>query len=75
MIGRKKELSLLEKLYHSPKFEYLNLYGRRRVGKSTLLTEFSSIHRCIFMTGQEKNNPLIQSDFTRAIFDYFYPGF
>lgn len=75
MIGRQKELSLLEKLYNSPKFEYLNLYGRRRVGKSTLLTEFSSLHRCIFMTGQEKNNPLNQSDFTRAICEYFSCSF
>ena len=54
MIGRQKELEILERLYTSQKFEYLNLYGRRRVGKSTLLTEFSSLHRCIFMTGQEK---------------------
>ena len=75
MIGRKKELSLLEKLYNSTKFEYLNLYGRRRVGKSTLLTEFSSTHHCIFMTGQEKNNPLNQSDFTHAICDYFSCSF
>ena len=75
MIGRQKELSLLEKLYNSPKFEYLNLYGRRRVGKSTLLTEFSSLRRCIFMTGQEKNNPLNQSDFTRAICEYFSCSF
>lgn len=75
MIGRQKELSLLEKLYNSPKFEYLNLYGRRRVGKSTLLTEFSSLHRCIFMTGQEKNNPLNQSDFTRAVCEYFSCSF
>lgn len=42
MIGRQKELEILERLYNSKKFEYLNLYGRRRVGKSTLLTEFSS---------------------------------
>lgn len=75
MIGRQKELSLLEKLYNSPKFEYLNLYGRRRVGKSTLLTEFSSLHRCIFMTGQEQNNPLNQRDFTRAICEYFSCSF
>ena len=75
MIGRKKELSLLEKLYNSPKFEYLNLYGRRRVGKSTLLTEFSSLHRCIFMTGQEKNNSLNQSDFINAICNYFSCSF
>ena len=68
MIGRKKELSLLEKLYNSTKFEYLNLYGRRRVGKSTLLTEFSSTPHCIFMTGQEKNNRV----FNRSHFPRYF---
>ena len=71
MIGRQKEIALLEELYGSNKFEYLNIYGRRRVGKSTLLTDFSSKHRCIFVTGQEKNNPLNQSDFIKAICEYF----
>ena len=71
MIGRQKEIALLEELYSSGKFEYLNLYGRRRVGKSTLLTNFSSKHHCIFVTGQEKNNPLNQSDFINAICEYF----
>lgn len=75
MIGRQKELEILERLYNSKKFEYLNLYGRRRVGKSTLLTEFSSLHRCIFMTGQEKNNALNISDLTRAICEYFSCSF
>lgn len=71
MIGRQKEINLLEELFDSNKFEYLNLYGRRRVGKSTLLTDFSSRHNCIFVTGQEKNNPLNQSDFIKAVCEYF----
>lgn len=71
MIGREKEIALLEELYKSNKFEFLNLYGRRRVGKSTLLTDFSSKHHCIFVTGQEKNNPLNQSDFIQAVCEYF----
>ncbi len=43
-IGRKKELSILENLYNSNKFEMLILHGRRRVGKSYLLSHFSSLH-------------------------------
>ncbi|WP_443738081.1 ATP-binding protein [Treponema sp.] len=42
--GRKKELSFLEDLYNSDKFEMLILHGRRRVGKSYLLSHFASLH-------------------------------
>ena len=41
MLVRRKELQQLERLYNSSKFEFLVLYGRKRVGKTTLLTEFS----------------------------------
>jgi hypothetical protein len=75
IIGRQKELSLLEQLYTSDKFEFFCLYGRRRVGKSTLLTEFASKHNCIFITGQEKNNPLNQSDLVKAVCNYFNVNF
>ena len=41
MIGRLEEVSILSSLYNSSAFEYLVMYGRRRVGKTTLLQEFS----------------------------------
>ena len=34
MIGREAELERLEKLYKSDQFEFLVMYGRRRVGKN-----------------------------------------
>lgn len=40
-IGREEELQLLNDLYQSEKFEFMVLYGRRRVGKTSLLQEFS----------------------------------
>ena len=39
-IGRERELSSLEKLYRSDKFEFAVVYGRRRVGKTALLSHF-----------------------------------
>ena len=39
-IGRKKELAVLEKTYSKPGFQMTVIYGRRRIGKSTLITEF-----------------------------------
>ena len=41
MIGRKEELDHLKKLYESDNFEFLVMYGRRRVGKTTILQEFA----------------------------------
>lgn len=37
IVGREKELSLLDKLYHSHKSEFIAVYGRRRVGKTYLI--------------------------------------
>ena len=39
-IGRTHERSLLEERYHSDRSELLVLYGRRRIGKSSLVREF-----------------------------------
>ena len=60
-IGRQKELNLLESLYLSKKFEMLILHGRRRVGKSYLLSHFANLHskNVVYFTGDkssEKNN-------------------
>lgn len=49
MFGREKELQQLEKLYNSNKFEFLVLYGRKRVGKTTLLTDFANRHNCFYI--------------------------
>lgn len=39
IIGRKKELALLDRYYHSGKAEFVALYGRRRVGKTFLIRQ------------------------------------
>ena len=39
-IGRERELSSLNKLYDSGKFEFVVLYGRRRVGKTALINHY-----------------------------------
>lgn len=52
-IGRKDELNTLEALYSKNDFQMLVLYGRRRVGKSTLLTEFLRGRPSVFYTAIE----------------------
>lgn len=49
-VGRKRELSSLEKLYHQQGFGMTVIYGRRRIGKSTLIREFLKGKRAIFYT-------------------------
>ena len=42
IVGRKKELKILDKILCSKEAEFLALYGRRRVGKTYLVqNEFS----------------------------------
>lgn len=75
MIGRLEELKQLEKFYNSPKFEFLTMYGRRRIGKTTILREFAGRHKSIFFSAQEKNDALNLSDFSRVVQTFFEGGF
>ena len=46
-VGRKKELSMLEHLYSSGRFETCAIFGRRQIGKTTLMTRFAVGKRAI----------------------------
>ena len=39
IIGREAEIATLERLYKSTKSEFVAIYGRRRIGKSYLVSE------------------------------------
>ncbi|MCC8167767.1 MAG: ATP-binding protein [Clostridiales bacterium] len=39
-VGRERELNKLNKMYQSDSFEFAVIYGRRRVGKTTLIRQF-----------------------------------
>ena len=39
IIGREAEIATLERLYKSKKSEFVAIYGRRRIGKSFLVSE------------------------------------
>lgn len=39
IIGREAEIGILERLYKSKKSEFVAIYGRRRIGKSYLVSE------------------------------------
>ena len=75
MIGRVEELKQLEKFYNSSKFEFLTMYGRRRIGKTTILREFANRHRAMFFSAQEKNDSLNLVDFSKTVQTFFEGGF
>lgn len=52
-VGRKKELTLIEKEWDKNKGSLVVLYGRRRIGKTRLLTEFSKDKRGVFYVAED----------------------
>ena len=50
MIGREQQLQQLEERYNSGVFEMIPVFGRRRVGKTTLLKEFIKGHNGVYFS-------------------------
>ena len=46
IIGRKEELTSLQELYNKNGFQMAVLFGRRRVGKTTLINKFIETNKC-----------------------------
>ena len=70
-LQRENELTIMEDCFSSKKFEFLVLYGRRRIGKTSLLQEFSRRHKTLFFSAQEKNDALNLLDFSKTVQSYF----
>lgn len=69
-IGREQELQSLNKHYNSDKFEFAVIYGRRRVGKTALINEFTKDKETIFFTGVETNAKQNLDNLSRCIMEY-----
>lgn len=69
-IGRERELNTLNRIYRSDKFEFTVIYGRRRVGKTALISEFTKDKDTIFFTGVESNAKQNLDNLSRSIMEY-----
>ncbi len=73
-IGRERELASLNEFYEKDGISMTVIYGRRRIGKSTLITEFVKDKKTIFYTatkvGKNRNLEL----FSKQVVDLFLPG-
>lgn len=70
-VGRQRELDALDRLYAKPSFQMLVLYGRRRVGKTTLLEHFAKGKPSVFFTAKEQSSARNLQEFSQALFEYF----
>ena len=69
-IGRDKELKALEKLYKSDKFEFVVIYGRRRVGKTALINQFIDNKKSIYFMGVESNEKQNLENISKSIIEF-----
>lgn len=51
IIGRQREIVLLQEIYESPKAEFVAVYGRRRIGKTYLIDKMFEDKYDFYMTG------------------------
>lgn len=73
-VGRQNELEKLNSMYLSNQFEFAVLYGRRRVGKTTLINEFCQGKKTIYYIGIEYTQDINLQSLSKAVFDIAMPG-
>ena len=69
-IGRESELKTLNNLYKSDRFEFVVIYGRRRVGKTALINKFIDKKNAIYFMGVESNAKQNLENFSKSIIEY-----
>jgi uncharacterized protein len=74
-IGRSRELSELTRLYNSYKAELLILYGRRRIGKTRLITHWmeTAQPRAFFWVAEPTSSAEQLRSFSQAVFRFEAP--
>ena len=70
-VGRENELETLERAYDADVFQMVVVYGRRRVGKTTLLTHFAQDKPTLFFTPQQQTDADNLADFSVEIAQFF----
>ncbi|MFV0558868.1 MAG: ATP-binding protein [Enterococcus sp.] len=66
-LGRKKELASLERMYKKQTFQMAVVYGRRRIGKTSLLNEFIKGKNSLYLPAEEVNDSLNLQKFSRLL--------
>lgn len=73
IIGREQEIAVLERLYKSKKSEFVAIYGRRRIGKSYLVSEVYGKKIVFSAVGTySKDGEKDKETYRRIQLDHFY---
>ena len=67
-VGRHQELKKLNSMFESDQFEFAVIYGRRRVGKTTLIKEFCKGKKAIYFIAREANDIINIENFSSDVF-------
>ena len=67
-VGRVAELEKLNEMYAGDKFECAIIYGRRRVGKTTLIKEFLKDKKAIFFLAREADGIVNLNGFSSDVY-------
>ena len=66
--ARESELKKLNEMYESNTFEFAVIYGRRRVGKTTLIKEFIKNKKAVYFVAREANSTINLNIFSNDIY-------
>ncbi len=70
-VGRTDELKALEGLYAKDRFQLAVIYGRRRVGKTALISRFCEGKRALMFTAREQSDTENLRDFSQIVYSFF----
>jgi AAA+ ATPase superfamily predicted ATPase len=74
-VNRDKELQTLEDEYQKDSFAFSVLYGRRRVGKTTLLKKYIKNKDAIYFLVTLESKPVVIKKFQTLVAEYFEDDF
>jgi AAA+ ATPase superfamily predicted ATPase len=69
-INRERELAALNDQYAMDGASFMVIYGRRRIGKTTLIKEFIKDKKALYFLANEENETLSMKRFTEALSEY-----
>ncbi len=70
-INREDELSSLQRIYHSDGFQFVPIYGRRRIGKTRLIQEFIQDRAAIYFLADSVSETEQLKNLGRIVGEYF----
>ena len=69
-INREKELAALNEQYYSDRASFMVLYGRRRVGKTTLIKEFLKDKKALYFLAEEESEAISMKRFAKELANF-----